>query len=624
MAQKLENLLDIINSGSFDNPPAGLGGMLGGFNFLGGLPPVNIPLRDTGPTLGPDDFGSYTIPMSDPTYRSGFDYARSIAGGIPMSQVIAPGVSYSPEQPGGYTQADLNAPVVTPPVETPPVQEPDIQDFLGTGIGGVRIPVDRTKLPPLRDIFGGFQKPDLRPDIQPITPPIQTPPAIDIDAIRQQIAESGIDFGNLLGIPKIEQPDLSQFVRREDIPTLIPDVPTGRDFSVDREQLIEDIRSGIDLPVYEAPDLSQFVRREDIPSLIPSVPTGGDFSIDREELIKDIREGIEIPKYEMPDLSQFARLEDIPTVPTFDREALIRDIRSGIDIPQPPSIDREALIRDITGRIDIPKPPSIDRQALIEDIRSGIELPTYQAPDLSGFARLEDIPKIPSREDFLSIAREGIEIPQYQAPDLSGFARLEDIPTFDPNVLKQDILMSIPQQQVPDVSQFVTQEDIQQAISGIDIPTYQAPDLSGFARLEDIPTFDPSGLQQQISGLQQQVGSITPFDASALQQQIAANQAAIAGINIPTYQVPDVSQFVTQEDIQQAIAGIPTPTTPDISGLITQEQLQSALAGIPQPETQDLSGLLSRISELESSLAALQQPTGSTFSISQEEPIGLF
>jgi hypothetical protein len=384
-------------------------------NIVGGIPQRNIPVVQ---------------PTTDPTYRSGFDYARSIAGGIPMEQVIAPGVSYSPEMPGGYTQAQLNTPVGTTPVEPPPpVQEPDIPSFLGTGIGGVRIPVDRTKLPPLRDIFGGV----------PMQPPVQTPPAIDIDAIRQQIAESGIDFGNLLGIPK-----------------------------------------------YEAPDLSQFVRREDVPSLIPDVPTGRDFSVDREELIRDIREGIEIPKYEMPDLSQFARLEDIPTVPTLDREALIRDIRSGIDIP---------------------KPPSIDRQALIEDIRSGIELPTYQAPDLSGFARLEDIPKIPSREDFLSIAREGIEIPQYQAPDLSGFARLEDIPTFDPTGLQQQIAanqaaiagIDIPTYQIPDVSQFVTQEDIQKAIAGIDMPTYQAPDLSAYdVRLAE--------LEQQLAGLQQPTG----------------------------------------------------------------------------------------------------------------------
>ena len=395
-------------------------------NIVGGIPQRNIPVVQ---------------PTTDPTYRSGFDYARSIAGGIPMEQVIAPGVSYSPEMPGGYTQAQLNTPVGTTPVEPPPpVQEPDIPSFLGTGIGGVRIPIDRDmKMPPLRDIFGGFQIPSMKPDIQPITPPVQTPPAIDIDEIRQQIAESGIDFGNLLGIPK-----------------------------------------------YEAPDLSQFVRREDVPSLIPDVPTGRDFSVNREELIRDIREGIEIPKYEMPDLSQFARLEDIPTAPTLDREALIRDIRSGIDIP---------------------KPPSIDRQALIEDIRSGIELPTYQAPDLSGFARLEDIPKIPSREDFLSIAREGIEIPQYQAPDLSGFARLEDIPTFDPTGLQQQIAanqaaiagIDIPTYQIPDVSQFVTQEDIQKAIAGIDMPTYQAPDLSAYdLRLAE--------LEQQLAGLQQPTG----------------------------------------------------------------------------------------------------------------------
>ena len=46
---------------------------------------------------------------TDPTYSSGQQYAQQIAGGvIPNSQVIAPGVSYSPDQPGGYTQKDLN------------------------------------------------------------------------------------------------------------------------------------------------------------------------------------------------------------------------------------------------------------------------------------------------------------------------------------------------------------------------------------------------------------------------------------------------------------------------------------------------------------------------------------
>ena len=127
---------------------------------------ANLAQQQQGPQLGPDEFGSYSIPMSDPTYRSGFDYARSIAGGIPMSQVIAPGVSYSPEQPMGYTQAQLGPTITDLPnivTETPP----DDPSYFGTGIGGVNIPVDKDmKMPPLRDIFGG--KPDMRPEIRPL------------------------------------------------------------------------------------------------------------------------------------------------------------------------------------------------------------------------------------------------------------------------------------------------------------------------------------------------------------------------------------------------------------------------------------------------------------------------
>ena len=361
-----------------------LAGLTRGLN----LPP-NIPAIQ-GPILSPDDFGSYRIPASDPTFRSGFDYARSIAGGMPMEQVIAPGVSYSPEQPSGYTQAQLNTPVGTTPAEPPPTQEPDDPRYLGTGIGGVNIPVDRKQIPP-RDITGGTR------DIRDI-PPLE----------------------NLLNIGKL----FSGGIDQDAIDKMV------------QERIAES------MPTFEQPDLSQFVTREDIPSLIPEVPTGREFSIDREQLIEDIRAGIDIPKYEAPDLSQFARLEDIPTVPTFDRESLIKDITSGIDIP---------------------KPPSIDRQSLIEDIRSGIELPTYQAPDLSGFARLEDIP------------------------------------SFDPSVLKQDILMSLPQTQVPDVSQFVTQDDITKAIAGIDMPTFQQPDLSAYdTRIAE--------LEQQLAGLKQPTG----------------------------------------------------------------------------------------------------------------------
>ena len=52
-------------------------------------------------------YGSYKIPYQDPTYSSGYEYARTIAGGMPFEDVVAPGMSFSPDQPMGYTQADL-------------------------------------------------------------------------------------------------------------------------------------------------------------------------------------------------------------------------------------------------------------------------------------------------------------------------------------------------------------------------------------------------------------------------------------------------------------------------------------------------------------------------------------
>jgi len=357
------------------------------------------------PQLGPDEFGSYVIPPSDPTYSSGFDYARSIAGGMPMSQVIAPGVGYSPEQPMGYTQEQLNIPKNVdipppPPPILPPTREPDDPRYFGTGIGGVNIPVDRKQdFPPLSNLLnigklfdGGLDK-----------------DAID-KIVQERIAES---------MPTFEQPDLSQFVTKQDIPSFIPDIPTGREFS------IEDIQQDLNLP-----DFSQFVRQEDIPA-----PNVFDEEALRKELMEDIRGSINIPQ--MPDLSGLARLEDIPQ---------------------------------------------------------------YQAPDLSGFARLEDIPTMPTfdqealRKELMEDMRGSINI-----PDISGLARLEDIPSFDPSVLKKDILMSIPQQQVPDVSKFVTQDDISKAIAGIDMPTFQQPDLSAYdTRLAQ--------LEEQLAGFKQPTG----------------------------------------------------------------------------------------------------------------------
>jgi hypothetical protein len=102
-----------------------------------------------------------TTPTTDPTYSSGFDYARSIAGGIPASQMIASGVSYSPDQPSGYTQADLNRPVL-PELPVQPLPQPIIENpFTGPVEPGFGGDFDFSKIPGYENFdrgfnFGGF------------------------------------------------------------------------------------------------------------------------------------------------------------------------------------------------------------------------------------------------------------------------------------------------------------------------------------------------------------------------------------------------------------------------------------------------------------------------------------
>jgi len=324
------------------------GGGMGGTNLVGG---VNLDYfqqlrnrmaQQQGPQLGPDDFGSYTIPASDPTYRSGFDYARSIAGGIPMSQVIAPGVSYSPEMPMGYTQEQLTTPVGTTPVEPPPTQEPDDPRYFGTGIGGVNIPVDRKDIP-FRNIFGGTR------DIRDV-PPLEN--LLNIG----KLFDGGFDKE---AIDRIVQERIAENMPTEDIPSFIPKVPTGRDFSIDREVLERPMISGL-----ENRDLM------DVDSLITQVPTGRDFSVDRERIPpQDFGYGPGV----LPPLPPM----DIRDIPPMDIIDIPPKINDQIFIDDRPIIDERIVDRgygpDIMPPlppIDIDKviPPKMDDQLFIDDM----------------------------------------------------------------------------------------------------------------------------------------------------------------------------------------------------------------------------------------------------------------
>ena len=588
--------------------------------------------------------------LGNAAYTSGFDYARSIAGGMPMSQVIAPGVSYSPEQPMGYTQAQLNGdipvekPVAPPPPVrddqifvppvTPPVpQVPDDVGFLGTGIGGVTIPVDRQQVPaqlPQIDLSGiDFSQIQIPEEVRTGLQGLLGVPQIDTEALKADILGQVPSFDptglqTRLGALESQQiPVFDPSGLQEQITSL--QQRPGFDPSAIQEQITA---------LQQRPGFDPTGLQEQIGLLQQQVPSRDDFM----SIQQDIAElsAREIPQFDPTGLQQQINL--LQQQPGFDPTGLQEQITQ---IAQRPGFDPTQLQQQIA---ELQTRPGFDPTGLQQQI-AGLQENIGQITPFDPSTLQQRLgileQQVPTRDDFMSIQQDISQLqtrPQFDPTGLqqqigSLEQQIGSIPQFDPSGLQQQISAL---QQTPGFDPSTLQEQItalqqrpgfdpsglQQQISGLqqsigDIPmfdpsglqeqisTLQSREIPMFdptglqqqiAELQGRPGFDPSGIQQQISGLQQQIGGIPQFDPTTLQQQIAANQAAIAGIDMPTYQAPDLSGFATQEDIQAALAGIPTQ----------------------QP---DISGLLSRISELESSLSALQQPTGGQFSIDQQLPM---
>ena len=150
------------NSGAGNNTSAG-NDVSSGNSFLDAITNVFTPFP------GVPGGSVYTPPTVDSTFSSGLNYAKSIAGGQNIPNMIAPGVSYSSDMPGGYTAfGEVKAPAltptpppsfVTPPPVQPPINFPPI-NFPPINIGG---PVE----PPVN--IGG-------PVTDPVIPPIDFPP----------------------------------------------------------------------------------------------------------------------------------------------------------------------------------------------------------------------------------------------------------------------------------------------------------------------------------------------------------------------------------------------------------------------------------------------------------------
>ena len=215
-------------------------------------------------------YGSYKIPYQDPTYSSGYEYARTIAGGMPFEDVVAPGMSFSPDQPMGYTQADLRKKEI-------------YGDFDGV------MPVAPTKGTPFAPNEGFVQMPSAPQGVSAPTRilPEQTP----FPGIPNYLKD--LDFSNL---PRLEDikgvEDIKPSLLDVDVEEILKDVDTLK--NIDTEKFADIDFSGIDIPpvatkMPKLPDFSNIPTPENVStSFMPGSGMGRigqGVATDRESLI---------------------------------------------------------------------------------------------------------------------------------------------------------------------------------------------------------------------------------------------------------------------------------------------------------------------------------------------------
>ncbi len=230
-----------------------------------GIPGINLPTQS----------------MAGPV-ATGQAYAQQIAGGMPMEQVIAPGVSYSPEMAGGYTQADL-----------------DLQNrFVGEGPALV-MPKAPTKGTPFAPNEGFVQMPSAPQGVS--APTMILPEQTTFPGIPNFLKD--LDFS---GLPRYE--DIRDIRGPQDItPTL---------FDIDVEEILKDIDTekfeDIDLTGIDIPEIPQVPVMPTAP-VMPEVPVMPQAPIFKEP-IPFVPEVQNIPM-NFTGLPQMPVIPNIPVMP---------------------------------------------------------------------------------------------------------------------------------------------------------------------------------------------------------------------------------------------------------------------------------------------------------------------
>jgi len=236
----------------------------------------------------------------------------------------------------------------------------------------------------------------------------------------------------------------------------------------------------------------------------------------------------------------------------------------------------------------------------------------YQGFDFSGFQQLLD--NLPAqkvdandyKDDIMKIVNENLSIPTFDdseikdliaanttginsipqfdpstldLPDFSNFAKLDEIPQYDDSYLRDMINNNA--NTIGNIPQF-DPSSINNQIGGLqdqilNIPKYDDSALRDM--IGNIPQYDDSELRGWMGNIDEKIGNHRMYDDSALRDRITSIEnkpdfnindykddfinIAKEGIDMPTYESPDLSNFLTKDDI-------PTYEAPNIDDLLAR------------------------------------------------------
>jgi hypothetical protein len=297
-------------------------------------------------------YGSYKMPYEDPTYRSGFEYARTIAGGMPFEDVVAPGMSFSPEEPMGYTQADLRKKEI-------------YGDFNGV------MPVAPTKGTPFAPNEGFVQMPSAP---QGVSEPTRIhPDKTEITEIPDYF--KGLDFSSLQDLDFSSLPDTKPAEPKETKPA----EPKEDFFKVDQNLLnLKEIADKIDLEEVAKIDIEKI----DIPESV---------SLFSDILNEPVSAEPVIPKPVLPSIFEPAA----PVMPTKPIQTLPQNIFANIPKPQPMPVIP-----------NIPKLPIVPQPVMPQPVMP-TSIPRVSTPLIPSFVQ----PNIEEIVRPIAVGKQGL--PQY-------------------------------------------------------------------------------------------------------------------------------------------------------------------------------------------------------------------